>query len=152
MSKKEVRRLNPDKGPQQQQQQNSEPQNSQFLQWVQKEATGTVEYGKEVLNTLSALPWVGPLFGTGSAAVSASQGKTGEAATSAGFAMVPFGEEAELGGAGMRLTEGMSKNAFRKLAADIAENGLKDKVIQYVEVGGGKYVVNGNNRLMAAEN
>jgi hypothetical protein len=57
---------------------------------------------------------------------------------------------AGVGGAGLNLTERMSKTATRKLLQDIAANGLKDTVINYVEIGGEKYVVNGNNRLMAA--
>ena len=76
------------------------PQNSPALQWIQTEAAGTVEYGKEVFNILSALPYVGPFFGAGSASVSASQGKTGEATTSAALAalsVVPAGGDLKAG-------------------------------------------------------
>ena len=57
---------------------------------------------------------------------------------------------AEIRGA-LNLTEGMSKSASRRLIADIGMNGLKDKVINYVEIDGEKFVVNGNNRLIAAK-
>ncbi|MGA9043135.1 MAG: RHS repeat-associated core domain-containing protein [Terriglobales bacterium] len=71
--------------------------NSPFLQYVQAEAAGTVEYGKEVLDALGVLPYVGPLFGAGSAAVSASQGNTGEAATTAALSAIPAGGDLSAG-------------------------------------------------------
>ncbi len=75
---------------------------------------------------------------------------TGPAAAAA----VSFAPEAltyaQIGGSALNLTESMSKTAFGKLTADIAKNGLQDKVINYVEIGGENYVVNGNNRVMAA--
>jgi len=61
---------------------------SAFLQYVKGEAAGTVEYGKKVFDLLSTLPYVGPFFGVGSAAVSASQGNTGEATTSTALAVL----------------------------------------------------------------
>ena len=40
---------------------------------------------------------------------------------------------------------------YRSLKANIAKYGLKDKVIEYVEINGQKYVVRGNQRLQIAE-
>jgi hypothetical protein len=40
---------------------------------------------------------------------------------------------------------------YRALKADIAKNGLKNKIIEYVEIGGQRYVVRGNGRLQIAE-
>ena len=51
---------------------------------------------------------------------------------------------------GLRLTESLSKGKLSELLKDIRTNGLQDKVITYVEVGGEKYVVFGNNRVLAS--
>ena len=41
--------------------------------------------------------------------------------------------------------------ALRALKADITQNGLTNKLIEYAEIGGEKYVLRGNGRLVAAE-
>jgi len=56
----------------------------------------------------------------------------------------------ELRQAGVNLTDRMSGNQFRKLVESIKQNGLQDKVINFVKVGYENYVVLGNNRLQAA--
>ena len=40
---------------------------------------------------------------------------------------------------------------YRSLKADIARNGFKNNIIEYVEISGQKYVVRGNQRLQIAE-
>jgi hypothetical protein len=40
---------------------------------------------------------------------------------------------------------------LRGLMADVKQSGLTNKLIEYVEIGGQKYVVRGNGRLVAAE-
>jgi RHS repeat-associated protein len=52
--------------------------------------------------------------------------------------------------AGVNLTDRMSGNQFRKLVESIKQNGLQDKVINFVKIGDENYVVLGNNRLQAA--
>ena len=47
---------------------------------------------------------------------------------------------------------GRSAKEFTALKDDIVKNGLQDKVINFVEVGGQKYIVNGNDRLRVSEN
>jgi hypothetical protein len=51
---------------------------------------------------------------------------------------------------GLRFTDRMSKNGLRNLVNDIRNNGLMNKVINYVAIAGENYVVLGNNRMMAA--
>jgi RHS repeat-associated protein len=87
------------------------PQNSQFLQTVKAELAGTVEMGKEAFSMLSALPYVGPLFGADSAAVSAIQGNTGEATTTSALAAIPAGGELGAGGRALELAGTMGKTA-----------------------------------------
>jgi hypothetical protein len=41
--------------------------------------------------------------------------------------------------------------ALRKLIDNIVANRRKNKVVNYVEIAGENYVVNGNNRLQAAK-
>jgi RHS repeat-associated protein len=84
---------------------------SAFLQYVKAEAAGTVEYGKKVFDALSVLPYVGPFFGAGSASVSASQGKTGEAATSLALAAIPAGGDLKASGRALELAGTMGKTA-----------------------------------------
>jgi hypothetical protein len=56
----------------------------------------------------------------------------------------------ELRQAGVNLTDRMSGNQFKKLVESIKQNGLQDKVINYVKLDGEIYVVLGNNRVQAA--
>ena len=42
-------------------------------------------------------------------------------------------------------------DSYRALKAEIARDGLKDKLIEYVEIAGQRYVVRGNGRLQIAE-
>jgi RHS repeat-associated protein len=51
---------------------------------------------------------------------------------------------------GLLITETMSNTQFRKLVQSIAQSGLKNNVIQFVRIGEKNFVVNGNNRLLAA--
>ena len=44
----------------------------------------------------------------------------------------------------------MTPGDFRRLAKDIKQNGILDKVIKYVTIAGQNYIVGGNNRLTAA--
>jgi|JI102314A2RNA_FD_contig_31_7408740_length_998_multi_4_in_0_out_0_2 hypothetical protein len=55
----------------------------------------------------------------------------------------------ELRQAGVNLTDRMSGNQFKKLVESIKQNGLQDKVINYVKLDGEIYVVLGNNRVQA---
>ena len=87
------------------------PENSQGLQWIKNETAGLVEYGKTAFSMLSALPVVGPLFGADSAAVSAIQGNTGEATTTAALAAIPAGGEIGAGGRALELAGTMGKTA-----------------------------------------
>ena len=87
------------------------PANNSFLQWVQAETAGTVEMGKQAFSMLSALPVVGVLFGADSAAVSAIQGNTGEATTTAALAAIPAGGEIGAGGRALELAGTMGKTA-----------------------------------------
>ena len=89
----------------------NEKQNSAFLQYVKGEAAGLVEYGKQMFNMLGAIPYVGPFFGAGSAAVSASQGETGQATTSAALAALPLGGDLSAGGRALELAGTMGKTA-----------------------------------------
>lgn len=43
----------------------------------------------------------------------------------------------------------MSKNGFRKLLNDIKNNGIANKLINFVPIAGDNFVLFGNNRLMA---
>jgi len=49
----------------------------------------------------------------------------------------------------MNLIDRMGGNQFRKLVESIKQNGLQDKVINFVKIGDENYVVLGNNRLQA---
>ncbi|WP_339527256.1 LysM peptidoglycan-binding domain-containing protein, partial [Pseudomonas sp. EA_35y_Pfl2_R111] len=51
----------------------------------------------------------------------------------------------------LKFTDGMNDKAFTKLVKDVQANGLQNKVIQYVDIGGAQYIVVGNNRVMAAQ-
>jgi RHS repeat-associated protein len=52
---------------------------------------------------------------------------------------------------GLKVTEQMSKTAFQKLVNNISKNGLKDNTIKYVKIGDNNYIINGNNRFLAAQ-
>ena len=45
----------------------------------------------------------------------------------------------------------MQDKQFTKLVNDMRENGIKNPVIDYVEINGEAYIVKGNNRVRAAE-
>ena len=51
---------------------------------------------------------------------------------------------------GLKFTDRMTPGDFRRLAKDIKQNGILDKVIKYVTIAGQNYIVGGNNRLTAA--
>ena len=50
-----------------------------------------------------------------------------------------------------KYTDTMQDKQFTKLVNDIRENGIKNPVIDYVEINGEAYIVKGNNRVRAAE-
>ncbi len=53
---------------------------------------------------------------------------------------------------GFRYTDTMSSRAYKRLVMDISDNGLQNKIINYITVGGKNYIVLGNNRVQAASN
>jgi RHS repeat-associated protein len=123
----------------------------QFLAWVHSFDASWNQAQNQIQRAGGAVGrWVGMEYAT------ALQEERAEAAARAKMTANDYVDEwmfaVMLGkdGGEMRLTESMSKTALRKLTEDIAKNGLKDNVISYVEIGGEKYVVNGNNRLMVA--
>lgn len=107
---------------------------SAFLEYVKGEASGLVEYGKQVFDLLSVTPYVGPFFATGSASVSASQGNTGEAAGStalAALSVVPGGGVEQ---DGVRVVSSIGKDAklvkYAEEAGSSVQKGLDHLVEQ----------------------
>jgi hypothetical protein len=94
----------------------------------------------------------GPGFATGQAAGILLQMFGARAPRLGGLGAAAAGAEAEAGMVAtseLRATHGVSRNAVRKLAADIEKNGIREP-LKYVEHEGEKYVVDGNHRLRAA--
>jgi hypothetical protein len=52
---------------------------------------------------------------------------------------------------GLRVTEQMTNTAFRRFVNDVSKNRLKSNVIKYVKLGKDNFIVNGNNRYLAAQ-
>ena len=98
-------------------------------------------------NALPLLPLLWPeirLFPE-STAVEVEAAGTAAAKETGGFT---YGE---LRKSGLNLTDQMSPNQLAKLTQSIKENGLENKVINFVKIADENYVVLGNNRLQVAQ-
>jgi ParB-like chromosome segregation protein Spo0J len=51
----------------------------------------------------------------------------------------------------LKFTDSMNDKSFSRLFKSIQQNGLENKIVQFVEIEGRQIIVVGNNRYMAAE-